>query len=193
MELGTARREASTGSTTMADLASLAASKHSAGIALRHKVGDDWVDVTFEELGEVVSEIGRGLIGLGIGQGDRVSILCNTRPEWTYSNLAILAAGAASVSIYQTNSPEECHYVLHHSESRAVFVEDQEQLAKIREVEDDLPNLEFKRAMRSRSTSYVSAAAATTAPSSRSGAPGSLRRTRASSSTRPAPPGRPRA
>src|SRR5437763_1467058 len=143
MEVGTAGKEASTGSTTMCDLASLAASKHGRGIALRHKVGDEWVDVTFEELGEVVSEIARGLIDLGIEHGDRVSLLCNTRPEWTYSNLAILAAGAASVSIYQTNSPEECHYVLHHSESRAVFVEDQEQLAKIREVEDDLPNLEF--------------------------------------------------
>jgi long-chain acyl-CoA synthetase len=76
-------------------------------------------------------------------RGDRVSILANTRPEWTYANLGILAAGAASVSIYQTNSPEECHYVLEHSESRAVFVEDGEQLAKIRAIEGDLPVLEF--------------------------------------------------
>ena len=89
-----------------------------------------------------MSEVARGLIDLGIERGDRVAILGHTRPEWTYANLGILASGAASVSIYQTNSPEECHYVLDHSESRAVFVEDAEQLAKIRAVETTLPALE---------------------------------------------------
>ena len=131
-----------TGSKTMADLAALAAEQHAGQIALRHKVGDEWRDVTYEELGAIVSEIGRGLIDLGLEHGDKVSILANTRPEWTYSNLAILASGTVSVSIYQTNSAEECHYVLHHSESKAVFVEDAEQLAKVRAVQDDLPNLE---------------------------------------------------
>src|SRR5205085_2759988 len=103
----------------------------------------EWVGIDYAELGASVSEVARGLIHLGIVRGDRISILANTRPEWTYANLGILAAGGASVSIYQTNSPEECHYVLEHSESRAVFVEDGEQLAKIREIEDDLPALEF--------------------------------------------------
>ncbi len=79
---------------------------------------------------------------LGLEHGDKVSILSHTRPEWTYANLAILAAGTVSVSIYQTNSAEECHYVLEHSESKAVFVEDAEQLAKVREVQADLPHLQ---------------------------------------------------
>jgi long-chain acyl-CoA synthetase len=131
-----------TGSKTMADLAALAAEKHSGQTALRHKVGDEWVDVGYDELGAVISEVGRGLIDLGLEHGDKISILSHTRPEWTYANFAILASGCVSVSIYQTNSAEECHYVLHHSESRAVFVEDAEQLAKIRAVQDQLPNLE---------------------------------------------------
>src|SRR3954469_17275562 len=146
MEAGTASTPSSssgTGATTMAGLAAVAAKHHAGKPALRHKVGDQWVDVEYADLGTAVSEVGRGLIDLGIGRGDRVSILGNTRPEWTYANFGILAAGAASVSIYQTNSPEECHYVLDHSESRAVFVEDGEQLAKIREIENDLPALEF--------------------------------------------------
>ena len=121
------------------------------------------------ELGEAVSEVARGLIDLGLEHGDKVSILSHTRPEWTYANFAILAAGAVSVSIYQTNSAEECHYVLEHSESRAVFVEDAEQLAKVREVQGDLPNLEHiiifdpvaaTSATRSRSTTCASAGAA---------------------------------
>jgi long-chain acyl-CoA synthetase len=127
----------------MASLAAVAAQRFAGKPALRHKVGEEWVDIDYADLGVAVSEVARGLIDLGIVRGDRVSILANTRPEWTYANLGILAAGGASVSIYQTNSPEECHYVLEHSESRAVFVEDGEQLAKIREIEDDLPALEF--------------------------------------------------
>ena len=142
MEVGTASTPTGTGAKTMAGLAAVAAKEHS-GPALRHKVDGEWVDVEYGELGAIVSEVARGLIDLGIVRGDRVAILGNTRPEWTYANFGILASGAASVSIYQSNSPEECHYVLHHSESRAVFVEDGEQLAKIREIESDLPELEF--------------------------------------------------
>jgi long-chain acyl-CoA synthetase len=144
MEAGTIpAAEASTGSKTMADLAALAAKKHAGSPAARYKRGDEWVDISFDELGTAAQEVGLGLIGLGIEKGDKVAILGNTRPAWTFANLGILASGAASVSIYQTNSPEECHYVLDHSESRAVVVEDGEQLAKIREIESDLPSLEI--------------------------------------------------
>jgi long-chain acyl-CoA synthetase len=142
MEAGTAATPSKTGSTTMADLAALAASSYGDAPALRRKVGDEWVATSYNELGATVSEVARGLIDLGIERGNRVAILSHTRPEWTFANLGILASGAASVSIYQTNSPEECHYVLEHSESSAVFVEDQEQLAKVREIRDQLPALE---------------------------------------------------
>jgi long-chain acyl-CoA synthetase len=140
MEAATAA--SGTGSKTMADLLPLAAQRYAGQPALKHKVGDEWVEVGYEELGRAVSEIARGLIDLGLQQGDKVSILSHTRPEWTYANFAILSAGTVSVSIYQTNSPEECHYVLDHSESKAVFVEDAEQVAKVREVRDRLPKLE---------------------------------------------------
>ncbi len=131
------------GSPTMAELTALAAARHGGKPALRHKVGGVWVDVSYEQLDQTVSELALGLVELGIEPGDRVSILSHTRPEWTYSCFATFAAGAIVVSIYQTNSPEECHYVLHHSGARAVFVEDAEQLAKVRAVQADLPELEF--------------------------------------------------
>src|SRR5581483_5202913 len=144
MEVGTiSAAEASTGSRTMADLVPLAARKHAGRPAIRHKVGEEWVDVPYDELAGKVRNVALGLIDLGIQPGDKISILSNTRPEWTYACFGILGAGATCVSIYQTNSPEECHYVLHHSESRAVFVEDQEQLEKVRQVESELPELEL--------------------------------------------------
>jgi len=132
-----------TGSKTIADLLPLAVEQHGDKPALRHKEGGEWRDTTYSELGASVSEIARGLIDLGIAPGERVSILSHTRPEWTHAYFGIACTGAAGVSIYQTNSPAECHYVLEHSESRAVFVEDAEQLAKVREVEGRLPSLDF--------------------------------------------------
>ena len=133
MEVGTiTAAEASTGSRTMADMALLAGEKFGDLPALKHKAGEEWIDVSFSDLAARVRAVAGGLIDLGIQPGDKVAILSNTRPEWTYSCFGILAAGATCVSIYQTNSPQECHYVLSHSESRAVFVEDAEQLAKVR-------------------------------------------------------------
>jgi hypothetical protein len=68
---------------------------------------------------EIVRRLSLGLIDLGIEKGDKVAILSNTRPEWTYFDFAALAAGATVVPIYQTNSPEECQYVLENSDSVA--------------------------------------------------------------------------
>ena len=83
-----------------------------------------------------------GLIDLGIEKGDKVAILSNTGREWTYFDFAALAAGATVVPIYQTNSPEECQYVLENSDALVVIVEDDEQLEKIRQVLDRCPKLE---------------------------------------------------
>ena len=126
----------------MADLLPLAAERYGGETAPMHKAGDEWAETSYEELGRAVRETALGLVDLGLAHGDKVAILSHTRPEWTHANFAILSAGLVSVSIYQTNSAEECHYVLEHSESRAVFVEDAEQLAKVRAVADRLPKLE---------------------------------------------------
>src|SRR5919198_1162530 len=144
MEAQTATpRSAATGSNTIADLLTLAVKKHAGLTAIRHKVGDQWVDVSYEELGEIVREVSLGLQALGIAPHDKVAILSHTRPEWTYSDFAILCAGAVVVPVYQTNSAEECQFVIDHSESRAVIVEDAGQLNKIRAVRDQLPDLEW--------------------------------------------------
>jgi len=143
-QTATTPSQAATGSKTLADLLPLAVDKHGDLVAQRHKdpASDAWVDTSYRELGAVVKEVSLGLQSLGIEHGDKVGILSNTRPEWTYSDFGILTAGATVVPIYQTNSPEECHYVLRHSESRAVILEDAEQLEKIREIRADLPKLE---------------------------------------------------
>jgi long-chain acyl-CoA synthetase len=140
MEVGTAVTQ-STGSKTIADLMVRAAEQFADRVAVRHKVDGDWRDVTFAEVGEIVREIGLGLIDLGIAPGERVALLCNTRPEWTYCDFAITSTGAVVVPIYPTNSPEECEWVAGNSESVAVVCEDAAQVAKILAVRERLPAL----------------------------------------------------
>jgi len=130
-----------TGSNTIADLLERAVERSPESIAIRHKADGAWHDVTVAEVGDITSEIGRGLIALGVEHGDRVSILCSTRPDWTYADFAITRAGGVVVPIYPTNSPDECEWVVGNSESVAVFCEDASQVAKIVEVRDRLPNL----------------------------------------------------
>jgi len=141
MESSTAA-PSSTGSATIADLMGLAAERYADQPAVSFKRGDEWVDVTYREVGDIVSEVARGLIDLGLEAGDRAAILCSTRPEWTYASFGISSAGGVVVPIYPTNSPEECEYVAANSESRFLFAEDAEQAAKIAQVRDRLPNLE---------------------------------------------------
>ena len=131
----------STGSRTIADIMARAAEQYADQPAIRHKSGGEWRDVTFAEMGQIVGEIGRGLIDLGIAAGERVCILASTRPEWTYCDFAIVSAGAVKVTIYPTNSPEECEWVAGNSEAVAVICEDAGQVAKIVEVRERLPRL----------------------------------------------------
>ncbi len=134
--------ERGTKSATLADLLPRAARMYGGAPAIRYKDGDEWVSRSFEQVEETVRSLALGLVDLGVGKGDKVSILANTRPEWTYIDFAALSVGATVVPIYQTNSPEECQYVLENSDAKVVVVEDDEQLEKIRAVRDQLPLLE---------------------------------------------------
>jgi long-chain acyl-CoA synthetase len=131
-----------THSKTLADLLPLSAQIYGDAPAVRYKDGEQWVDRSFNQVLEFSRQLGLGLTQLGIEKGDRVAVLGNTRPEWSYFDFAALTIGATVVPIYQTNSAEECRYVLENSDAKIVVVEDDEQLAKIREVRSQLPQLE---------------------------------------------------
>jgi long-chain acyl-CoA synthetase len=130
-----------TGSQTIADLIPCAATAYGENTAIRYKRDDAWHDVSYSQLSEIVQEIGLGLIDLGIEAGDRICILANTRPEWSYADMAATSAGATVVPIYQTNSPEECLWVLSDSDACAIVCEDAEQLEKIAAIRDQVPGL----------------------------------------------------
>jgi long-chain acyl-CoA synthetase len=112
------------------------------GVAMRVRRDGALIETTFAELATAAREIAAGLVGHGIGVGDRVAILGNTRPEWTLADFGAICAGATVVPVYHTNSPEECAYVLAHSEARILVCEDAEQRDKVESVRAQLPALE---------------------------------------------------
>jgi long-chain acyl-CoA synthetase len=126
---------------TIAGLIPRAARERAGDVAMRYKRDGGWHDVTYTQLADVVQEIGLGLIDLGIEPGERFCILANTRPEWSYVDLAASSAGTVVVPIYQTNSPEECLWVISDSDACAIVCENEEQLAKIAAIRDQVPNL----------------------------------------------------
>jgi long-chain acyl-CoA synthetase len=108
---------------------------------LRQKELGIWRAWTWHETGEIVKEIAMGLHALGMRVQDRASILSNTRAEWVWADLAILSLGGTSAGIYPTDAVSQVHYILSDSQSRFLFVEDEEQLDKALAVLPELPSL----------------------------------------------------
>ncbi|MGX6447881.1 AMP-dependent synthetase/ligase [Patulibacter sp. S7RM1-6] len=130
--------------TTIADLAFRAGDAYGDRVAARYQAAPgDWRDITYREQEERVTAFGLGLLALGVEAGDRISVIGATRPEWTIAHLGIVATGAVHVSVYPTNAPDECAWVVGDSGSRGVVCETAEQVEKIRSVRDELPELEW--------------------------------------------------
>jgi long-chain acyl-CoA synthetase len=104
--------------------------------------GGRWVDVSFAEMGREVDEVANGLLSLGLAPGDAVAILGETRPEWGNADLAVLACGARSAGIYQTNTPAQSAHILNDAGCRFVFVDSSEQLERIEQVRAGCAKLE---------------------------------------------------
>ena len=110
-------------------------------IAYRYKKGIDWKPVTWGEHQETCKKISKSLMALGIEKGDKVNILSQTRLEWIQVDIATVSIGAIIVGIYANNLPDDCAYIINHSDAVVLFVEDQEQLDKIFKVRNNLPDL----------------------------------------------------
>ncbi len=130
-----------TGSQTIVDLMSRAATEYGESRAISYKRDGAWQDVSYGELATIAQEIGLGLIDLGLQAGERICILANTRPEWSYADMAATQTGAVVVPIYQTNSPQECEWVISDSDACAIICENAEQLAKIAAIKQNVPLL----------------------------------------------------
>ncbi|HEV8562517.1 MAG TPA: AMP-dependent synthetase/ligase [Actinophytocola sp.] len=115
---------------TVAESVFVAAQADPDRVALRYKADGQWRDETVAELAGRVRALTAGLIASGVRPGERVCILGDTRPGWTYLSLALLAAGAVVVPIYPSSSVEDCAWVLRDSGATRVFCDAEHQRAK---------------------------------------------------------------
>jgi long-chain acyl-CoA synthetase len=126
---------------TVAALPASAAQRFGDHPAARHRVGDEWHELTYAEMVAAIEEVALGLASLGVQPGERVGILADTRVEWTVASYGISAAGGVVVPVYPTNSPRECAWVLGNSGARAVVCENPAQVAKVETVRGELEDL----------------------------------------------------
>ncbi len=118
------------------------ARKRGGRAAVRHKKGGAWADVSWSEMARRARRVADGLAARGLAPGDRVAIIGETNLEWILADLGILGAGGITVTIYQSNLPAECQYILADSGARFVFCDSAAQVAKVREVRSRLPALQ---------------------------------------------------
>jgi long-chain acyl-CoA synthetase len=106
---------------TVAESVFLTAAADPERTALRYKVDGEWRAESFGTLAGRVRALAAGLAASGVAPGDRVCVLADTRPEWTYVSLALLAAGAVVVPIYPTSSVDDCRWIISDSGASTVF------------------------------------------------------------------------
>ncbi len=95
--------------------------------------GMTWM--SWREVGERAKTIAAGLVTLGVGLEDRVSILSGTRLEWVLADLGINCAGAATTTVYPTTEPEDACYIVADSGSKVLIAENPRQAMKLSGVE----------------------------------------------------------
>ncbi len=115
--------------------------RHHQKVAMRYKESGHWQEITYGDLGEKIRQVSSALIALGIQAGDMVGIFSQNRPEWTIADFGILGAGAVSVPIYATNTAAQAEYIASDADLKAVFVGDDDQLAKVQSFAAQHPQL----------------------------------------------------
>jgi long-chain acyl-CoA synthetase len=103
--------------------------------------GEEWHPITWSEAADRVEAYANGLLALGVRKGDAFGLLARTRVEWALFDFALGSIGAIGAAIYANSSAKDVGYILGHSESVGVLVEDDDQRAKVEEVRGGLARL----------------------------------------------------
>lgn len=109
--------------------------------SIANKVKGEWIKFSTEEYIRIATEISFGLLRLGIQKDDKVAIISQNRTEWNFADLGIQQIGAISVPLYPNITIEDYRFILKDSETKLVFVSNQEILEKVKAACSDNPNI----------------------------------------------------
>lgn len=107
------------------------------------KIGETWVATSWLDAAEKTAALARALTELGIGRGDRVALVSESRPEWPIADIAIMSLGAISVPAYTTNSTKDYLHVLTDSSASAVIISTSELTNRVLQAAIDAPSVKF--------------------------------------------------
>ena len=110
-------------------------------VAMRKKEFGLWHDISWKDYDRNVSHVAYGLMSMGLQKGDCASIIGDNCPEWVYADLGIQCCGGATAGVYSTNAWQQVEYVVTNSDSKFLFVENEEQLDKWLHFRDRAPKL----------------------------------------------------
>lgn len=124
------------------DLLDNRAKRDPEGVMIEYK-GDDgtWHPYSAQVFRDMVIDLAKGLVGLGVNKGDSVAIVSRTRWEWTVLDMAIMSIGALTVPVYETNSASQVSWIFNDSKVTLAIAEDDGQRDKIESVRDEVPTL----------------------------------------------------
>lgn len=124
------------------DLLDNRAKRDPEGAMIEYK-GDDgtWHPYSAQVFRDMVIDLAKGLVGLGVNKGDSVAIVSRTRWEWTALDMAIMSIGALTVPVYETNSASQVSWIFNDSKVTLAIAEDDGQRDKIESVRDEVPIL----------------------------------------------------
>lgn len=117
--------------------------KHGNRLALKYRNQGPFVTLTYAAYYERALMVTRGLVKMNVKPGDRIAILSENRAGWVIADMGILSAGAITVPIYPTNTPEQIEYAINHSGARIIFVSGKFQYTKLLKVREKIPGLEL--------------------------------------------------
>ncbi len=112
-------------------------------VAMREKEYGIWQAYSWLAYLDNVRAFALGLAGLGFRRGDKLAVIGDNRPQLYWAMLAAQALGGVAVPIYQDAIAAEMQYVIHHSDSKVVVAEDQEQVDKVLEIKGQLQQVEY--------------------------------------------------
>ncbi|KAB6777642.1 long-chain fatty acid--CoA ligase [Bifidobacterium longum] len=124
------------------DLLDNRAKRDPEGAMIEYK-GDDgtWHPYSAQVFRDMVIDLAKGLVGLGVNKGDSVAIVSRTRWEWTALDMAIMSIGALTVPVCETNSASQVSWIFNDSKVTLAIAEDDGQRDKIESVRSEVPTL----------------------------------------------------
>ena len=111
-------------------------------IAARKTGPGAWSSITTGEFHRLVLAAAKGLIALGIGKGDAVTLFSATRFEWGVLDFALAAIGAVNVPIYDTDSAAQAERIINDSGVKLAVTDNRERYDRLDSINDRCPGLQ---------------------------------------------------